>query len=99
MKWRVVIMLLTGIATIYFISLLQDIPYPHPLIIQTNKPKLQKVEGLSQVVLAIHNDYVYKTNIHFKAVYDIKKGSIRGIDPLQTGVQGKLFYIIRYNTH
>ncbi|CAO3636428.1 unnamed protein product [Mucor hiemalis] len=88
MKWRVLILVLTGIAMIYFVSLLQDVPYPHPLIIQATTPETARIDEPNQTLLTIHNDYIYRTQIHYKAVHDKNKHFVRGIDPIQTDVRG-----------
>lgn len=98
MKWRVLILVLTGIAMIYFVSLLQDVPYPHPLIIQATTPETARIDEPNQTLLTIHNDYIYRTQIHYKAVHDKNKHFVRGIDPIQTDVRGmctnmSIFYI------
>lgn len=88
MKWRVLILVLTGMAMIYFVSLLQDVPYPHPLIIQATTPETTRIDEPNLTLLVIHNDYMYRTQIHFKAVHDKNKNFVRGIDPIQTDVRG-----------
>lgn len=88
MKWRVLILVLTGMAMIYFVSLLQDVPYPHPLIIQATTPETTRIDEPNLTLLTIHNDYMYRTQIHFKAVHDKNKNFVRGIDPIQTDVRG-----------
>ncbi|KAI8081207.1 hypothetical protein BDF21DRAFT_27874 [Thamnidium elegans] len=92
MKWRVIILLMAGYAMIYFVSLLQDTPYPHPVVIQTSIPKRSRVNEPNQVILSIHDDYVYRTHIHYDAVLDANKGFVRGVDSIKAGVNGKLFF-------
>lgn len=88
MKWRVIILLMAGIAMIYFVSLLQDTPYPHPVVIQTSIPKRSRVNEPNQVILSSHDDYVYRTHIHYDAVLDANKGFVRGVDSIKAGVNG-----------
>lgn len=89
MKWRVLILLMAGIAMIYFVSLLQDTPYPHPVVIQTSIPKRNRLNEPSHVILAIHDDYIYRTHIHYDAVLDANRGYVRGVDSIKAGVNGK----------
>lgn len=88
MKWRVLVLLIAGIAMIYFVSLLQDIPYPHPLVIQSFEPKQLRENEPRQVVLSETNDYIYRTHIHYEAAMDSSRGFIHGVDSIKLNVFG-----------
>lgn len=94
MKWRVLILLMAGISMIYLVSLLQDTPYPHPVVIQALTPKTSRVNEPTQIVLSIHQDYVYRTHVHFEAVLDANRAYVRGVDSIKAGVNGtrSVFY-------
>ncbi|RCI05852.1 hypothetical protein CU098_012793 [Rhizopus stolonifer] len=88
MKWRVLVLLVSGFAMIYFVSLLQDTPYPHPVLVQTFLPKKTRTNEPSQVILRQTGDYVYRTHVHDEAVLEANKGFVRGIDSIKLGVNG-----------
>lgn len=90
MKWRVLILLITGLAMIYLVSLLQDTPYPHPVIMQAFVPKRTRLNEPSQVILSQHDDYIYRTHIHYEAVLDANRGFVRGVDSVKVNVNGML---------
>jgi hypothetical protein len=89
MKWRVLVLLMTGIAMIYFVSLLQDTPYPHPVIVQASIPKRSRINEPSEVILSLHGEYIYRTHVHYEAVLDANRGFVRGVDSIKAGVNGK----------
>ncbi|KAI8360878.1 hypothetical protein EDC96DRAFT_227443 [Choanephora cucurbitarum] len=88
MKWRVLVLLIAGVAMIYFVSLLRDTPYPHPVLVQTFTPKRSRLNEPSEVLLKHHGDYIYRTHIHFEAVLEANKGYVRGVDSVKLGVNG-----------
>ncbi|KAL0143409.1 hypothetical protein V8B55DRAFT_1477271 [Mucor lusitanicus] len=88
MKWRVLVLLITGLAMIYLVSLLQDTPYPHPVIMQAFVPKRTRSNEPSQVILSEHNGYIYRTHIHYEAVLDANRGFVRGVDSVKVNVNG-----------
>lgn len=93
MKWRVLVLLVTGLAMIYLVSLLQDTPYPHPVIMQAFVPERTRSNEPSQVILSEHDGYIYRTHIHYEAVLDANRGFIRGVDSIKVNVNGKLFCV------
>lgn len=88
MKWRVLVLLITGIAMIYLVSLLQDTPYPHPVIMQAFIPKRSRLNEPSQVILSEHDEFIYRTHIHYEAVLDANRGFIHGVDSVKINVNG-----------
>ncbi|KAL9543741.1 hypothetical protein MBANPS3_007966 [Mucor bainieri] len=88
MKWRVLILLIAGLAMIYLVSLLQDTPYPHPVIMQAFVPKRTRSNEPSQVILSEHDGYIYRTHIHYEAVLDANRGYVRGVDSIKVNVNG-----------
>lgn len=96
MKWRALVLLIAGLAMIYFVSLLRDTPYPHPVLVQTFVPKRSRLNEPSEVLLKHHGDYVYRTHIHFDAVLEANKGYVRGVDSVKLGVNGKWFFSIYF---
>ncbi|KAI8047436.1 uncharacterized protein B0P05DRAFT_362616 [Gilbertella persicaria] len=76
MKWRVLVLLVSGFAMIYFVSLLQDTPYPHPVLVQTFLPKKTRTNEPSRVILRQTGDYVYRTHVHDEAVLEANKGFV-----------------------
>lgn len=89
MKWRVLVLLIAGIAMIYFVSLLQDVPYPHPLIIQSFEPEQSRVNEPRQVILSETDDYIYRTHIHYEAAIDSSRGFVHGVDSIKLNVYGR----------
>lgn len=83
---------------IYLVSLLQDMPYPHPVVVQASLPKTSRVNEPTQVILSIHNDYVYRTHVHYEAVLDANRAYVRGVDSIKAGVNGILSIYFAYNT-
>lgn len=98
MKWRVLILLMAGMSMIYLVSLLQDTPYPHPVLIQVSVPRTSRVNEPTQVILSIHNDYVYRTHVHFEAVLDANRAYVRGVDSIKAGVNGTWCIHFAYTT-
>ncbi|OBZ82555.1 hypothetical protein A0J61_09396 [Choanephora cucurbitarum] len=92
MKWRVLVLSIAGVAMIYFVSLLRDTPYPHPVLVQTFTPKRSRLNEPSEVLLKHHGDYIYRTHIHFEAVLEANKGYVRGVDSVKLGVNGNFLY-------
>ncbi|KAK4513397.1 Rad2 nuclease [Mucor velutinosus] len=88
MKWRVLVLLIAGLAMIYLISLLQDTPYPHPVIMQAFVPKRTRSNEPSQVILSEHDGYIYRTHIHYEAVLDTNRGFVHGVDSVKVNVNG-----------
>jgi hypothetical protein len=88
MKWRVLVLLAAGMAMIYFVSLLQDTPYPHPAIIQTFNPSQSRIKEPTQVILTAHDQYIYRTHIHYEAVLDTNRGFVHGVESIKVGVNG-----------
>jgi hypothetical protein len=88
MKWRVLVLLIAGMAMIYFVSLLQDTPYPHPVVIQAFNPKQSRKNEPNQVILKAHGDYIYRTHIYYEAVLEANKGFVRGVEAIKVGVNG-----------
>lgn len=89
MKWRVLVLLIAGIAMIYFVSLIQDVPYPHPSIIQSFEPKQSRKNEPREVILSETDDYIYRTHIHYEAAIDSSRGFIHGVDSIKLNVYGK----------
>ncbi|GAN04455.1 hypothetical protein MAM1_0064c03915 [Mucor ambiguus] len=73
---------------IYLVSLLQDTPYPHPVIMQAFVPKRTRSNEPSQVILSEHDGYIYRTHIHYEAVLDVNRGFVRGVDNVKVNVNG-----------
>ncbi|KAI8979739.1 hypothetical protein BDF20DRAFT_871364 [Mycotypha africana] len=95
MKWRVLIFLATGLAMIYFVSLLQDEPYPHPLVIQAFIPIQSRLNEPSEVILSSItaqnrniDNYIYRTLIHYEAVLDSNRGFVHGVESFKLNVNG-----------
>ncbi|CEP20122.1 hypothetical protein [Parasitella parasitica] len=88
MKWRVLVLLISGLAMIYLVSLLQDTPYPHPVIVQAFIPKRSRLNEPSQVILSEHDEYIYRTHIHYEAVLDGNRGFVHGVDSVKINVNG-----------
>ncbi|KAI9307807.1 hypothetical protein BJ944DRAFT_261337 [Cunninghamella echinulata] len=71
MQWRALVMLLMGMAVIYFVSLLQDKPYPHPAKLFIDKPtKLALSTKPNANILKTTKTHVYYTSIWYKLSTD-----------------------------
>lgn len=93
MKWRVLVLLIAGMAMIYFVSLFQDTPYPHPAIVQVLDPIQSRINEPSQVILTPHDQYIYRTHIHYEAVLDANKGFLHGVESIKVGVNGNMRHL------
>ncbi|KAI7900321.1 uncharacterized protein BX663DRAFT_518264 [Cokeromyces recurvatus] len=86
MKWRALVLLLSGLAVIYIAVLSQDTPYLHPKIIYTsNYPSLFTFKP-DKVVISTVGSYIYLTAFKFEALKS--RGSLVGTGKLKLGVQG-----------
>ncbi|KAI9004815.1 hypothetical protein CLU79DRAFT_782702 [Phycomyces nitens] len=94
MQWRPFLLLVTGIATIYLASLLQDTPYPHPTKISiSEQPKTRYL--VDETILTMANGYMYQTSIWFEASLQTSRGMKHGIGRMKTGVIGHLKQVRR----
>ncbi|KAI8372580.1 hypothetical protein EDC96DRAFT_499874 [Choanephora cucurbitarum] len=86
MQWRSLILLLSGIATIYLTMLLQDKPHPHPKLVFSSNPPSVSVHKPDKVVITTVGPYIYATTFQFEAPQS--KGSLIGTKKLKLGVRG-----------
>jgi hypothetical protein len=87
MQWRPLILLFSGIATIYIVSLLQDVLYPHPKKLYTPKQPLHTIQPKADTtILTAVDEYVYFTLIYYQI--SEKPRHIIGTEKLKLGVRG-----------
>ncbi|CEG78828.1 hypothetical protein RMATCC62417_13372 [Rhizopus microsporus] len=86
MQWRPLILLFSGIATIYLISLLQDMPHPHPKILYTPKHPFSTIQRKAEKsILTTVDDYAYITLV----IPETSKFAV-GTEKLKLGVKGSI---------
>ena len=88
MQWRPLALLLSGIGIIYFASLIQESPYPHPMKTYTSDSTRWR-ETPDNVILSTMGDYLYLTALHFETFYPGYEGFNHGTGELKSGVVGK----------
>lgn len=88
MQWRPLILLFSGIATIYLISLLQDMPHPRPKILYTPKHPFSTIQRKAEKsILTTVDDYAYITLV----IPETSKFAV-GTEKLKLGVKGNCSY-------
>ncbi|KAI8885144.1 hypothetical protein K501DRAFT_246522 [Backusella circina FSU 941] len=87
LKWRVLTILLSGLVSIYIVTLLQDTPYPHPITLETERTTDNHIQS-TQVLLTKIDDYFYKTQLFFDATLKGNRGRLMGIRDIQLYVNG-----------
>ncbi|KAI9472258.1 MAG: hypothetical protein EXX96DRAFT_350621 [Benjaminiella poitrasii] len=85
MKWRALVLLLSGLAVIYIAVLSQDTPYLHPKIIQTSNHSPLFTYKPDELVISTIGSYIYLTAFKFEALKS--RGSLVGTGKLRLGVQ------------
>ncbi|KAI8089692.1 uncharacterized protein BX664DRAFT_333657 [Halteromyces radiatus] len=81
MQWRALVLLWTGLAMIYLVSLLQEIPYPHPaklFIPPTSSTRQRQLPPPDATILTVSNTHIYHTSIWFDLSpkdYSLRLGS------------------------
>ncbi|KAI8387319.1 hypothetical protein BD560DRAFT_382098 [Blakeslea trispora] len=86
MQWRSLILLLSGITTIYLTMLLQDRPHPHPKLVFSSNPPSVFVHKPDKVIINTVGSYIYVTTFKFEAPQG--EGSFIGTKRLKIGVRG-----------
>ncbi|KAI7871774.1 hypothetical protein BDF14DRAFT_1758712 [Spinellus fusiger] len=87
MQWRAFILLLTGAVTIYLVSFLQDIPYPHPAKIYIEESPRTRFPS-DETIISIVDGFLYQTSVWFEFPHQDLRGKKHGAGRMKAGVVG-----------
>jgi hypothetical protein len=91
MQWRGPVLLIAGLTMIYLVSLLQEVPFPHPVIVQATEPSHTLRNEATHIILNEKDDQMHRTKIWFDATLKGNLGKQLGVGSLRMNVNGKSF--------
>jgi hypothetical protein len=91
MQWRGPVLLIAGLTMIYLVSLLQEVPLPHPVIVQATEPSQTLRNEATHIILNEKDDQMHRTKIWFDATLKGNLGKQLGAGSLRMNVNGKNF--------